>query len=203
MPDEKKYSDPEDVITKLTGLSLTDLPNGSYSAGEIVTGAEHWYRYAITYKEAGDRLAELVDTTYRRNMLVGPMMFLYRHAIELHLKSLLLDAGELLDDPQTVPQKHYLLKLWLKVRAMLLQIDSRESEWILRADNVIKQFDDLDPSSMSFRYPANGDGTPLLPKNLLIDPSVASQVVAELHVLLDGASNQISMYAGFKHDSYY
>lgn len=69
MPDEKKYSDPEDLIPKLTSLSLTDMPNGTYSAAEIVTGVEHWYRYAIAYKEAGDRLAELVNTTYRRNML--------------------------------------------------------------------------------------------------------------------------------------
>lgn len=129
-------------------------------------------------------------------------MFLYRHAIELHLKSLLLDAGQLLDDPQTVPKEHYVLKLWSRVRTMLLEIDNRESEWILRADDVIKQFDAIDRGSFAFRYPANNDGTPLLPSKLLVDPSVVAQIMAELHVLLDGASNQISVYQGFKYEGY-
>jgi hypothetical protein len=92
------------------------------------------------------------EESYARN-LVGPaLLFLYRHSIELHLKSLLLDAGELLDDPQTVKSDHYLWRLWVQIRKMLLQVENHEDEWFRRADSIIKEFDDLDPDSFRFRY---------------------------------------------------
>jgi hypothetical protein len=74
-----------------------------------------------------------------------------------------------------VPEEQYVLKLWLKLRAMLLEIDNQESEWIRRADDVIKQFDDMDPRSFSFRYPADKHGAPALPNDLSVDPSVVSR----------------------------
>ena len=131
------------------------------------------------------------------------MMFMYRHSIELHLKSLLLDAGQLLDDPQTVPPEHYLWKLWVRVRKLILRVaDSGEDEWVRRADQIIKQFDHLDPTSFAFRYPTARDGTPSLQDGVLVDPSVVSHVMSELHLLLDGASNQIAVYEDYKRDSY-
>lgn len=191
---------------KLTKLSLTDLPNGRYSAAEIYTGPDHWYRYASAYKEAADRFVELLredDDTYERNMFGPPMMFLYRHSIELHLKSLLLAAGQLLDDPQTVPPEHYLWKLWVRVRKLILRVaDSGEDEWVRRADQIIKEFDQLDPTSFAFRYPTARDGKPSLEDGVLVDPPVVSQVMSELHLLLDGASQQIAVYEDYKRDSY-
>lgn len=194
--------DPESILTKLTKLRLTDLPNGTWPTAEIPSGSEQWYRYALMYKEAAGRLAAMMDKTYERNMLGPPMLFLYRHSIELHLKSLLLDAGEFLDDPQTVPPKHYLEKLWLNVRAMILEVGNAVDEWVLRADNIIKQFDDLDPTSFVFRYPVTTEGTPSLPQNMVIDPTVVKQVFAELHVLLNGASAQIAEYQSLKYEGY-
>jgi len=113
-----------------------------------------------------------------------------------------LDAGELLDDPQTIEPKHYLWRLWTRVRKMLLQIDNRENEWILRADDIIKQFDDLDPESFTFRYPVKRDGAPSLADEILVDPAVVSQIMSELHILLNGASAQIDTYQGYKQDGY-
>src|SRR6266536_1851922 len=109
MADSNKFAfDPQSVLTKLTKLGLLDLPDGSWRAAEVPTGPRHWHRYALAYKEAADQLAILMGDTYLRNTLGPPMLFLYRHSIEVHLKSLLLDAGQLLDDPQTVPPRHYL-----------------------------------------------------------------------------------------------
>jgi hypothetical protein len=203
MTDEIRLGvDLESILPKLTTLGLLDLPNGRWPAAEIPTGVHEWYRYALAYKDAGDRLVGLMGTTYERNMLGPPMLFLYRHSIELHLKSLLLDAGQLLDDPQTVPPKHYLMKLWTTVRAMVLRVgpNDEENEWLLRADSIIQQFDDIDPTSFAFRYPVDTDGSPALPADFLVDPSVIKQVVAELNIYLDGASCQISEYQGFKYE---
>lgn len=190
---------------KLTKLSLTELPEGTYPAAEIYTGADYWYRYALAYKEAADRFVALIieEDTYALNMFGPPMMFLYRHSIELHLKSLLLAAGQLLDDPQTVPREHYLWKLWVRVRKLILKVaDSKEDEWVRRANQIIKQFDDIDPTSFAFRYPTTPKGTPTLNGDVLVDPSVVLQVMSELHLLLDGASNQIAVYEDYKQDAY-
>jgi hypothetical protein len=206
MAEGKKFDfDPASLLPKLSQLGILDLPDGTAPASEIPTGPKAWYRYAFTYMEAADQLVKLAaGDTYLRNILGPPALFLYRHSIELHLKSLLLDAGQLLDDPQTVPPKHYLDTLWQKVRGLLLKIEpNSEDEWVLRADGVIKQFDDLDPTSFAFRYPVGTDGAASLPTNLLVDLEVVAKVMSELNVLLDGASNQISVYKDYKQESSY
>jgi hypothetical protein len=105
----------------------------------------------------------------------------------------------LLDDPQTVPPKHYLLRLWRRVRKLLLQIDPRsDGPWLDRADSVITEFDALDPTSFAFRYPVDTGGTASLPPGFRIDPVSVASVVKELHILLDGASTQIDVYMGYK-----
>src|SRR2546430_6917987 len=57
------------------------------------------YTTLFRSKAAGDNLVASMDSTYRLNMLGPPMLFMYRHYIELHLKSLLIDAREFFDDP--------------------------------------------------------------------------------------------------------
>ena len=133
-------------------------------------------------------------------IFAAPMLFLYRHYIELHLKSLLLDAGELLDAPQTVEPKHYLLSLWKKVRKLLIEISKQKPDaWFARADEIIGEFDALDPTSFAFRYPVDVQGRPSLSRKLMIDARNVRKMVAELHILLDGASAQISEYMGYKY----
>lgn len=195
--------DPDLSLPTITDRRLLDLPNGTWPAADVPTGPDHWYRYAIAYKEAADRLAESMADTVAGNLLGAPMMFLYRHYVELHLKSLLLDAGELLDDPQAVPPKHYLRTLWRKVRSLLLTVDLRsDGPWFARADQIVEDLDLLDPSSFSFRYPVDNEGLASLPPNVMADPTVVRGVLDELHILLNGASTQIDVYQGLKHECY-
>lgn len=186
----------------LTGVRLRDLPDGQYEAVEVPTGSESWDRMAESYKAAGDRLVAAKDS-FVYAMHSAPTLFMYRHYIELHLKSLLLDAGQLLDDPQTVPPKHYLQSLWQRVRKLLLKI-SPESDgaWFERADQIITDFDALDPSSFAFRYPVDNSGAPSLPAPLYVDLKVARRVISELHILLSGASAQIAEYMNVKYEGY-
>jgi hypothetical protein len=199
MTDAKKTFEPPTV----TDMNLRDLPRGRWDAVEVPTGASQWYRMATGYKEAADRLVAASDAAYRRHTLGGPILFLYRHYVELHLKSLLLDAGELLDDPQNVPPKHYLRTLWDRVRALLLKISPGSDEqgpWFSRADDIIAELDALDATSFAFRYPVDKDGNPSLQEPAFFDPAVVAAVIAELHILLDGASTQIDVYQGYKYE---
>jgi hypothetical protein len=193
---------PRIELPQITAVRLLDLPSGPAQASEIEAGPDRWHRYALSYKNAADALAKRIEQDdIQRHFLALSAMFLYRHYIELHLKSLLIDAGELLDAPQQVPRKHYLLELWHRVRALLLKIDPRDSDWLRRAGDVIEQFDALDPTSFAFRYPVGNDGESSLPEDVKVEiPSVAS-VIAELHILLEGASTQIDVFMGYKHEA--
>ena len=194
---------PQYKPTTLTDLRLRDLPRGRHEAAEIPTGTEGWYRLAESYKEAADRLVASMEDPFTYAMYGAPLMFMYRHYIELHLKSLLLDAGELLDEPQDIPPKHYLLGLWRRVRQLLLAI-SPESDgvWFRRSGEVISDFDSIDPTSFVFRYPVNNAGHTSTARGQYIDPQVARQMIGELHILLSGASSQIDVYMGYKYDRY-
>lgn len=201
-PPSHEYMSPFVPVT-LSTLSLRDLPNGKVHAAAIPSGVDHWHRFATSYREAGDVLVGSMTRSRQLSVLGAPMMFMYRHYVEIHLKSLLLDAGELLDDPQTVQAKHFLLILWRRVRVLLLKI-SPESDgpWFERADLVIQQLDELDPTSFVFRYPVDKLGQPSLPEEVFVDPIVVQQVIAELSILLDGASTQICEYTNLKHAGY-
>jgi hypothetical protein len=188
---------------RITSRRLIDVPPSTESM-QIQTGPDHWYRYAMAFKRGADSLASPTSGTRGVHELMAlPAMFLYRHYVELHLKSLLLDAGELLDDPQTVPPKHYLLSLWQRVRRLLLKIDPRsDGPWLERADGIITEFDALDPTSFAFRYPVDTEGVASLPPGFRVHPSTVTSVIEELHILLNGASTQIDVYMGYKGERY-
>lgn len=187
---------------RITTLRLTDNPSGAAWASEVRSGPEEWYSFASGYKSAADVLADRIERDpWRESRIAAPMLFLYRHSIELHLKSLLVDAGELLDEPQEIPPLHYLQQLWGRVRELLLRIDPDSAgEWFKRADQIICDFDALDQGSFACRYPVNKANSPSLPPEFRIEAGIVRQMIAELGILLEGASAQIDVYMGFKHE---
>lgn len=50
---------------------------------------QNWGMYTIGYKEAGDLLLQYALNVGRQNVLVYPIIFLYRHYIELQLKEII------------------------------------------------------------------------------------------------------------------
>ena len=190
-------------LPTITKLRLKDLPGGQQYASEIETGKDQWYGMSLGYKDAADLLASrIAREPWRHARLAAPMLFLYRHHLELHLKSLLANAGQLLDAPQAIPQQHYLRQLWSDVRALLLRISPQsDGEWFTRADQVIADFDRLDQGSFSCRYPVDLKGRRSLPNGFCVDARVPRRMIAELHILLDGASTQIDEYMGYKYET--
>lgn len=167
-----------------------------------------WYHdptelYIVGYKEAGDSLVNSVaDRSGAADSLIFPIVFLYRHYIELRLKSLLHDGHRLLDIEHKQKSEHHLSKLWPKVRNILVELwpDGNKDD-LAALDNLINQFEQVDPSSTTFRYPKDFEGN----NSLKIDsPRVnlrnLKEVVGAMAIILEGSSAAISEYQGYKND---
>jgi hypothetical protein len=116
-----------------------------------------WGALAYGYKTAADIVAkECCDSNTVRDTLWPPIFFLYRHWIEIELKSTwkgYFSWGLLDCEPPN--NEHRLLTLWRKVRKASTKVGffSEEDEYILRVDRSIELFDSVDERSTHSRYP--------------------------------------------------
>jgi len=109
--------------------------------------------------------------------LVYPIIFLYRHHIELALKRMILRAPYLIERDLTEAEKQHLGKhrldlLWQDLKPMLATIceaadREMDSEDIEGIEDYIGQLMKLDPDSYSFRYAQSKKGAPSLPDDLM------------------------------------
>ena len=168
----------------------------------------NWYRdptevYVCRYKEAGDRLVNSVaDRSGTADTLFFPIVFLYRHYIELRLKSLLHDGHRLLDREYVQESEHRLSRLWPEVRAILVELWPAGSEEDLAAiDSLITQFEKIDPRSTTFRYPKDLDGRNSLDIEVpRVNLRNLMEVVGAMSIILEGSASAISEYQGHKND---
>jgi len=125
----------------ITNRKLFDLPEGSTRSVLIGSLSSDWYQYAAGYKLAADRLvAGLSEHGTHTDFVCIPILFLYRHYVELYLKALLLNLGELLDSPSQAPDRHPLLPLWQSVRRNLTTMGAGNGNgWNDRAETLIQE----------------------------------------------------------------
>jgi len=162
--------------------------------------------YVIGYKEAGDILVkDVAERRGRADTLIFPIVFLYRHYIELRLKSLLKDGCRLLNREHEQKPVHRLSKLWKEVRSILVELWLNHDEDELKAmDMLIAQFEAIDPKSTSFRYSKDLNGNNSLQSLQIKSPRVnirnLADVVDGMSTILDGSSDAISEYQRYKND---
>lgn len=108
--------------------------------GGMTSEAFDTFAIADSYKLAGDVLVEAVPSRAEAYELLYPVMFNYRHAIELYLKAVLPAATK----------GHELRPLWEKLRVHLKHTYKVQAPmWF---ENLIFWLDDFDPESTTFRY---------------------------------------------------
>jgi len=131
--------------------------------------------YADAYLTAARVLVDHVEKV-RKDNLVYPIVFLYRHHIELVLKNIIGRAPYLLDRPLTEAEKqhlgdHRLDLLWQDLKPLFGnfcklagwgEFSAAEEAAI---DSYIGQLTALDRRSLSFRYARSTKGTPTLGKD--------------------------------------
>jgi hypothetical protein len=112
-----------------------------------------------------------------QDFLVYPIVFLYRHYIELLLKGIIRGAPYLIDRELTVAERnhldgHRLDLLWNDFKPLSVAI-TKVAGWselpiedIEGINDYIRQISEIDPHSYSLRYAHSKEGAPSLPEGL-------------------------------------
>ena len=185
MPNHAAYQngkgDATNVLHKFDDSAIYESVAGDkwHEVNQFYSAREQWYILAATYKSIADDIVDglpgSLQPSHQGLYEASPVMFLYRHSLELQLKNLLLDLREFENikgrDPSL--QSHSLLQVWQSVRGLLSAInEARLSEADRDAGRTeyraleerIKEFNDIDKSSMGYRYPVDLRGGRILAK---------------------------------------
>lgn len=115
--------------------------------------------YSYSYELAFRQLAASAKARWRSNGLFqGPLFYLARHSIELHLKYALEQFAAFTGE-EVRNGGHDLLVLWneLKRQFQLAQLPA-EDLWGNAVERLIKHIHSFDPNGEAFRYPHNAVG---------------------------------------------
>ena len=178
-------------------------PNGLFSIQDdyeyntIIWKSNRWYAYAEGYKVAADIIIDnFLENKEYRDMLIFPIVFLYRQSIELYLKYIIKQGALLLRDSTiSIPTHHDLNRLWLDTQGILKKImpEITRSEYS-KIYGYIREFAKNDPKSMSFRYPVDKRGKLALNNITHINAKYLKESLDELFMFLDGVSSQMDYY---------
>lgn len=174
-----------------TNATREGVDLGSYrDRGE----AEFRYHYRNSYERAVDVLYEEACRSSRRDSLVLPLMFLWRHLIEVSLKDLIREARELFFEEPSKPEaeamrKHDLTALWRLAIPHVKLLGCNAPE-LSNLENIFNEIHEADPYADGFRYPFGRDGRT---KNLERLPETMD--LGQMNDSLRGALNFLS--AGF------
>ena len=135
--------------------SLFAVGNWTVQVGGMNRFEDPWTRYQEGYYDVAHQAIESMESGLREKWLVYPILFLYRHYLELMLKSILIEASATFHEPipKGVEGEHNLSNLWETLRTMVDK--HRAGPMLKRSDKVsriLAQFTLIDPASMETRY---------------------------------------------------
>ncbi len=139
-----------------------DLP--FIQSGIVLYDRANWSARAHGFKRAADILSEhILARITDGDLVIYPIVFLYRHYVELELKSIIYRGKENLGERKKLKPTHKLFDLWSECSGLLhckgAVVDTPEAAAF---EEGIRQFDQFDAKSDSFRYPVdkNNETTP-------------------------------------------
>ena len=121
------------------------------------------------YVRAGDALVDAAERqSVDRHFLVYPILFNYRHGLELAIKWIIEQYGAYVEvHLDANDRNHDLWNLWKLCKQVLIEIGGERigSEGLAAVEQIVKDFHDIDKSGVAFRYSRNKDGATIqLPK---------------------------------------
>ena len=134
------------------------------------------------------------EDSHGRYDLIYPILFNYRHAIEMAMKWVISRYGRYSTFQIGDVQHHNLWKLWCLCKKIIVEVGS-ESETIPVVEQVIKDLHDLDNSGQTFRYPSKKAGVlERLPEYPIDLPNIRN-VMEGVASFFDGVDGQLDAHS--------
>jgi hypothetical protein len=146
------------------------------------------------YIRAGAMLVEECQSNDRalRHELVYPILFCYRHGLELAIKWIFHRYGGYTDIPAEDYAHHNLWQLWKVCKKVIIGVGSDgDTESLIAVEQVVKDFHDLDKGSFSFRYSTDKEGALIRLPNVPFDLTNIKNVMEAVNNLFTGADGQL------------
>ena len=138
--------------------------------------------------------AALIDTCqedpHERHFLIYPILFNYRHGIELAMKWVIARYGRYSSAEIGDIEHHNLWQLWKLCKQILIEVGS-EDESIPVVEQIIKDFHDLDKSALAFRYSRDKNGALIALPDRTIDLENIRDVMDSVSHFFDGSDGQL------------
>lgn len=151
--------------------------------------------YAIGFREAGDILVERCLETLMQDFVAFPVLYCYRHALELAMKDIVYEWERAKNGDFDVIQTHDLIPIWSRVRTALEGAwPDGNSEQLDRMGAIIAELASTDEKGEQFRYDRDKKGfVRELPDELTrFDLPNVSRVMNKLLALMLGAIDGIA-----------
>lgn len=205
----------------LTSTFDTNLENPNSEDRLFVHSKDYWHLNACITKFDGDHsyisgylkaaklLARIVifSASYM-DTLVYPIIYLYRHYLELQLKHLIYEGAIMTDleidiKLEKILHEHNLMSLWGSFVPLFEEICQHESdlEEVKKGmESYIQQIHEIDPQSFSFRYKKSKTGKNNLEEKSYINIGLFCQNMEKLTDLLEGIDSEFSAVKDFKYN---
>ena len=130
---------------------------------------DYWMGQADCHAEGYRQAAEVLlqhflddPTPEKGSVLVLPILFLFRHYIELRCKDIIVYGQALLGQQAAWPIGHDLRKWWEQAKKLYREsLGTNLNGQSEKTHTCILEISALDPDSTSFRYPYDKNGQPI------------------------------------------
>ena len=140
---------------------------------------------------AGEALIDACQEDPRdRHFLIYPILFNYRHGIELAMKWIIMMYGRYASVSVGEIEHHNLWQLWKLCKKIVIEIGG-EDEAIPVVEQIIKDFHDLDKSALAFRYSQDKNGVLIALPDRMIDMENIRDVMEAISHFFEGADGQL------------
>ena len=179
------------------------IEESSLSAGAwIASPADKKFIYSEGYKNAALSMIEKCkDSGFWHNILVYPLIFLFRHFLELRLKEIIAASKQLANHDLELVKNHNLMQLWNQFKKQLLAIepDTTDQEELKNIERLLNEYHAIDPNSESFRYPTDRNDNPSLNLNT-VDLENFANVIEKMMYFFDSKLEMVLVYVDLTND---
>ena len=146
-----------------------------------------WTHYVIGYERAAHQLFEgMHQNGHMQNFLCFPIVFLFRHYIELELKRLTAMAQVARNGrADRIPVDHDLIRLWTRFESETREFDDYSNQSALVCERI-RELSSIDSRSESFRYPIEKRGAPVFSTIERINVRNLAEIMEAISMYFDG-----------------